>query len=64
MSYFPLLCCSQGVATAGSAAHVIWQIFTLDGLPDTALEGFVSASRIEPGIFGLLQRGATFPDRS
>lgn len=47
MSYFQLLPCSRGVVTAGSATYVIWQIFTLDALPDTTLTGFVSPPRIK-----------------
>lgn len=53
-SYFWLLHYSRGVSTAGSAACLLWQIFTADALPDSTPKGFVSPPETELGIFHLL----------
>lgn len=39
---------------SSSSAYLTWQIFTLDALPNAALEGFVSPPGVQPEIFCLL----------
>lgn len=53
-SYFRSHPYSQGVATAGSSARLIWRSFTPDAPLDATPEGFVSPPGFKRGIFSLL----------